>query len=173
MKKNQGFTLIELIIVIVVLGILAVTAAPQFIDFSSDARTSSMKGLKGSLQGAAQTVYGRAAIDNKLDGTAGSPADVNGIDTVNGYPEASVAGIADAADLSTQDWSTVIGTSSGPAVDDPGEGVIAISLSDFDITGYNFSTPASSDAGTACVVTYANAADSNTPPVITIDLDDC
>jgi len=49
MRNQKGFTLIELIIVIVVLGILAVTAAPQFINFSSDARTSTVKGLKGAM----------------------------------------------------------------------------------------------------------------------------
>ena len=69
MKNSKGFTLIEPIIVIVVLGILAVTAAPQFIDFSSDARTSAVKGLKGALQGASQTVYARASIDGSLGGT--------------------------------------------------------------------------------------------------------
>ena len=50
MRNQKGFTLIELIIVIVVLGILAVTAAPQFVDFSTDAKSSAVKGLKGSLQ---------------------------------------------------------------------------------------------------------------------------
>ena len=52
MRNQKGFTLIELIIVIVVLGILAVTAAPQFINFSSDARTSALKGMEGSIKGA-------------------------------------------------------------------------------------------------------------------------
>ena len=41
MRNQKGFTLIELIIVIVVLGILAVTAAPQFFNFSGDARSRS------------------------------------------------------------------------------------------------------------------------------------
>ncbi|MGM0525355.1 MAG: type II secretion system protein [Pseudomonadota bacterium] len=173
MKTNKGFTLIELIIVIVVLGILAVTAAPQFIDFSSDARTSSMKGLKGSLQGAAQTVYGRASIDGQLDPSVTAANSTSGVALVNGYPAASADGIVNAADLDSGDWTTDVGTSGESAgVDEPGEGVIAISLSDFDITGYDFSNPGSV-AGTACVVTYADADDSNTPPVITVDLDDC
>ena len=51
MEKN-GFTLIELVVVIIILGILAVTAAPRFIDLGSDARKSVMQSLQGSLSDA-------------------------------------------------------------------------------------------------------------------------
>lgn len=50
MKNEKGFTLIELIIVILVLGILAVTAAPKFLDMNKDARVASLKGLEGALK---------------------------------------------------------------------------------------------------------------------------
>ena len=96
MSSQKGFTLIELIIVIVVLGILAVTAAPQFIDFSSDARKSAVNGLKGGLQGATQTVYGRAAIDGILLENPGTTL-VGSYETVYGYPsvDSGTAGTAD------------------------------------------------------------------------------
>jgi MSHA pilin protein MshA len=54
MKSQHGFTLIELIIVIVILGILAVTAAPRFIDISSDAKVAALQSIKGSMAG---TIY--------------------------------------------------------------------------------------------------------------------
>lgn len=64
MKTQQkGFTLIELIIVIVVLGILAVTAAPQFFNFSSDARASTVKGMEGSVKAASALVYAKALLN--------------------------------------------------------------------------------------------------------------
>lgn len=47
MTNQRGFTLIELVVVIVILGILAVTAAPRFLNLQSDARISALQGMKG------------------------------------------------------------------------------------------------------------------------------
>ncbi|WP_025559781.1 type II secretion system protein, partial [Vibrio parahaemolyticus] len=63
MKRQGGFTLIELVVVIVILGILAVTAAPRFLNLQDDARKSSLQGLKGAMDGAAGIVFGKAAIN--------------------------------------------------------------------------------------------------------------
>ncbi len=65
MKRQSGFTLIEMVVVIVILGILAVTAAPRFLNLQSDARASSLQGLKGAMAGANGIVYGKATIEGK------------------------------------------------------------------------------------------------------------
>lgn len=62
LNKQQGFTLVELIIVIVILGILAVTAAPRFLNFQGDAKASVLAGVEGSLKAAISLVNGKALI---------------------------------------------------------------------------------------------------------------
>ena len=71
MNKYQdikGFTLIELIIVIVVLGILAVTAAPKLLNVQKDAQAGALEGLNAALLGASEIVYAKTLIE----GTQGS-----------------------------------------------------------------------------------------------------
>lgn len=111
MKRQGGFTLIELVVVIVILGILAVTAAPKFLNLQDDAKVSAVKGLAGAMKGAAGITYGKAAVRG-IDAVS-SGESLTGIDGVSGavqlaygYPVAGADGIEKVVDgLETDDWA--------------------------------------------------------------------
>jgi len=69
MNKQAGFTLIELVVVIVILGLLAATALPKFIDVTTDARTASLKGVAGGLRSAASLARSQYVLNGSKTAT--------------------------------------------------------------------------------------------------------
>jgi MSHA pilin protein MshA len=103
MKRQGGFTLIELVVVIVILGILAVTAAPRFLNLQDDARAAANQGLKGAIDGAAGIVFGKAAVEGKESLTA-ADTKVEDITIYLGYPTADKDGLGNAVQGLNEDW---------------------------------------------------------------------
>jgi len=114
MKRSAGFTLIELVIVIIILGILAVTAAPKFLNLQSDARVSTLSGMKAAMESASSVVYSKAVISGYEKNASGSSVSAGSstVALVYGYPAATSAGIGNALELNATDWTVSSATGS-------------------------------------------------------------
>ena len=115
-RNNGGFTLIELIVVIVILGILAVTAAPKFVDLQSDARLATLNGMKAAINSAVSLTYGKSLVKGVEKDPSGKKVSINGeeVEVCYGYPCAEAAKIQKVLDIGE---FSKCGASSTPAGD--------------------------------------------------------
>ncbi len=173
MKRSAGFTLIELIIVIVILGILAVTAAPKFMNMRGDARKSVLNGMSASIKTAANLVYSKAIIagfEKQVGPVNLAIQGVTGDSTAIafGYPTAADTGILEVLDANTT--ATGTGTTTTGANAEWGRGVVNGS---YIMWPTGVATNAAAAITAACYIQYTPATSATVPPVYKVVATGC
>jgi len=154
-RGQAGFTLVELIVVILILGILASLALPKFINLGGDARYAKIQGLEGSMKSADAIVHSAALVRSITNQATGSSLTMDGGSTVTlawNYPDGTATGMPVAAGFDP----TTGGTNNTDGLN------VTIAAGVISVYPNGAQTPAS------CTLTFTAATAANTGPTVVL-----
>ena len=153
-NKKNGFSLIEMIVVIVILGILAATVTPKFLNFKADAQTSVLQTIRASIEGAVERVHSKSIVTGAQNQVSSVVQLAGGTVIVRyGYPS---------EDDSIAYWTNlgVIDANSDISINTAAEGGLLF---------YSNDLGSLSSVNTSCVVVYNQANAPDATPTITLN----
>ena len=165
MQKSKGFTLVELVIVIVILGILAVTAAPKFLNLAGDAKEGTLTAVEASLKSANAVIYSKAVLQG-VQKTASANVNESGTDiaVAFGYVDATQAAVSAVLDL--DGGFTIL---QGTAVTYE-NGTTDVDVTTADVLIFTGAAPV---AASACMLVYTAAASNTAKPTYKLVTSGC